>query len=83
MHNHADSVGSVMFVERNSIHQETQAKKSLSLVSPRFFEDQGSWYPLRVSKVTLYWTGPVKILPKGQLESNIYSLIYNIYRVFF
>ena len=33
-HNHIDSVGTVMFVERNSIHQETQAKKALNLVSP-------------------------------------------------
>ena len=51
-------------------------KKALILVSPlsvtsRNFEDQGSGYPLRVSKVTLQWTGPVKILPKGQLESNL------------
>ena len=34
MHNHIDSVGSVKFVERNSRHQETQAKKALNLVSP-------------------------------------------------
>ena len=32
--NHINSVGSVMFVERNSRHQETQAKKALNLVSP-------------------------------------------------
>ena len=34
MHNHIDSVGSVMFVEINSRHQETHAKKALNLVSP-------------------------------------------------
>ena len=28
MQNHIDSVGTVMFVERNSRHQETQAKKN-------------------------------------------------------
>ena len=42
----------------------------LSISLPRIFEGQGSGYPLRVSKVTLKWTGPVKILPKGLLESN-------------
>ena len=84
MHNHIDSVGSVMFVERNSRHQETQAKKikkrldlksPLSLSLPGIFEDQGSGYPLRVCKVTLKWTGPVKILPKGQLESNLINTL--------
>ena len=34
MPNHIDSVGSVMFVGRNSRHQEAQAKKALYLVSP-------------------------------------------------
>ena len=58
MHSHIDSVGSVMFVERSSRHQETQAKKALNLVSPlsvtsQNFKDQGSGYPLRVSKVTI------------------------------
>ena len=48
MHNHIDSVGSVMFVERNSRHQETQAKKALNLVSPlsvtsRNFLGPGFW----------------------------------------
>ena len=43
----------------------------LSLSLPRIFQDQGSGYPLLVFKVTLYWTAPVKILPKGQLESNL------------
>ena len=38
---------------------------------PRIFEDQGSGYPLRVSKVTLKWTGPVQIFTKGQLGSNL------------
>ena len=33
MHKHIDSVSSVMSVERNSRHQETQAKKALYLVS--------------------------------------------------
>ena len=37
---------------------------------------QGSKYPLRVSLVTLKWTDPAKILPKGQLESN---LLYTVY----
>ena len=30
-----------------------------------------SGYPLTVYKVTLKWTGPVNILTKGQLESNL------------
>ena len=34
MHNHIDSVGSVMFVERNSRYQGKKAKKALNLVSP-------------------------------------------------
>ena len=34
MHNHIESVSCVMFVERNSKYQETQAKKALNLVSP-------------------------------------------------
>ena len=34
MHNHIDLVGSVMFVVKNSRHQETQAKKALNLLSP-------------------------------------------------
>ena len=42
----------------------------LSLSLPSIFEDQGSGYPLKVSKVTL-WTGPVKILTKGPLGSNL------------
>ena len=42
-------------MERKSRHQETQAKKALTLVSPLFvtsqsFKDQGSGYPPRVSK---------------------------------
>ena len=43
----------------------------LEISLPGIFEDQGSGYPLRVSKVTLKWTDPVKILTKGQLESNL------------
>ena len=46
----------------------------LSISLPGIFENQGSGDPLRVSKVTLKWTGPVKILTKGQLGSN---LIFN------
>ena len=34
MHSYIDSVGCVMFVERNSRHQETHAIKALNLVSP-------------------------------------------------
>ena len=45
----------------------------LSISLPRIFEDQGSGYPLRVSKVTLKWTGPVQIFTKGQLGSNLLS----------
>ena len=30
---------------------------------------------MRVSKVTLKWTGPVKILPKSQLENNLMHTI--------
>ena len=42
-----------------------------SLGSRLVFKDQGSGYPLRVSKVTLKKTGLVKILIKGQLGSNL------------
>ena len=31
----------------------------------------GAGYPLRLYKITLKWTGPDKILTKGQLESNL------------
>ena len=60
---------------------ENTCKKALKLNSPcsfpslpslpKIFEDQGSGYPLRVSKVTLKWTGPVQIFPKGQLGSKL------------
>ena len=43
----------------------------LEISLPGIFEDQGSGYPLMVSKVTLKRTDPVKILTKGQLESNL------------
>ena len=45
MHYHIDSVGSVMFVERNSRYQETQAKKALNLVSPLSVTSQNFWGP--------------------------------------
>ena len=47
----------------------------LSISLPRIFEDQGSGYPLRVSKVTLKWTGPVKILTMGQLGSSLLVML--------
>ena len=34
-------------------------------------KDEGSGYALRVSKVILKWTGPVNLLSKGQLGSNL------------
>ena len=43
----------------------------LEISLPGIFEDQGSGYPLKVSKVTLKWTGLVKILTKGQQGSNL------------
>ena len=48
MHNHINSVGSVMFEVKNSRHQETQAKKALNLVSPlsvtsQNFSGPGFW----------------------------------------
>ena len=43
----------------------------LEISLPGIFVDQGSGYPLRVSKVTLKWTDPVKMLTKAQLESNL------------
>ena len=46
----------------------------LSISLPRIFEDQGSGYSLRVYKITLKWTGPVKILTKGQLGSNLVNI---------
>ena len=47
----------------------------LEISLPGIFEDQGSGYPLRVSKVTLKWTDPVIILTKDQLKSNlVYTL---------
>ena len=45
--------------------------KVLSLSLYGIYENQGSGYPLKVSKVILKWTGPVKILPKRQLDSNL------------
>lgn len=42
---------------------------------PRIFKDQGSGYLLRVSKGTLKWTGPVKLLSIGQLGSNLKSIL--------
>ena len=46
----------------------------LEISLPGIFEDQGSGYLLRVSKVTLKWTDPVKILAKVELESNLVQL---------
>ena len=51
----------------------------LEISLPGIFEDQGSGYPLRVSKVTLKWTDPVRILTKGQLESNLSSPLPTTY----
>ena len=45
LHNHVNSVGSVMFVERNSRNQETQAKKALNLVSSLSVTSQNFWGP--------------------------------------
>ena len=45
MHNHIDSVGCVMFVERNSWHQETQAKKAFNLASPLSVTSRNCWGP--------------------------------------
>ena len=42
---------------------------------PRIFKDQGSGYLLRVSKGTLKWTGPVKLLSSGQLGTNLKSIL--------
>ena len=46
---------------------------------PGIFEDQGSGYPLRVYKVTLKWTGTVKSLTKGQLESSLVFIVLGSY----
>ena len=60
----------------------------LSISLPKIFEDQGSGYPLRVFKIALKWTGPVKMLTKGQLGSNLMSTcqsrfdIDEIYKLF-
>ena len=60
------SVGCVMFLEGSSKHQGAQAKKkTLNLLialdfTSQIFEDQGTGYPLKIDKVTLKWTGPVK-----------------------
>ena len=55
---------------RRHKQKSTKSRKS-SLSLPGIFEDHDSGYPLRVSKVILKWTGPIKILPKGYLESNL------------
>ena len=47
----------------------------LSISLPRIFEDQCSGYPLRVSKVTLKWTCPVKILTMGQIGSSLMVIL--------
>ena len=39
------------------------------------FGDQGSGYPLSISKVTLKWTVPVKILTMGQLVSRLMKIL--------
>ena len=49
----------------------------LSISLPRTFEDQGSGYPLRVAKVTLKWTGPVKMLTIGHLGSSLLNMHYD------
>ena len=41
---------------------------------PGFFQDQGFGYTTSVSYVTLIWTDPVKMSPKGRLESNLITL---------
>ena len=52
MHSHIDSVGSVMFVEKlKACKKEQLILQVLSLSLARFFEDQGSGYPLRLYKV--------------------------------
>ena len=48
----------------------------LSISLPRIFEDQGSGYLLRVSKVTLKWTGAAIFLTMGQLGSSLMSIGY-------
>ena len=45
MNNQIDSVASVKFVERNSRHQATQAKKALNLVSPLSVTSQNFYGP--------------------------------------
>ena len=59
-----------MFVEQSSRHEETHTIKALNLESAldftsRIFEEHGSGYPLRGSKVNLKWTGPT-----GQLGTT-------------
>ena len=48
----------------------------LSISLPGIFEGQDSGYLLRVSKVTLKWTGPVKNFTKCQLGSNLMVVIH-------
>ena len=62
-----------MFVARSSRYQEAHAKRELNLVSAFDFtsQNQGSGYPLKVFKVTLKLTGPVKILTMGHLGSSL------------
>ena len=55
---------------RKYIQKITKRKVHTPFI-PDIFEDQDYDYPLRVSKSTLKWTGPVEILPKYQLESNL------------
>ena len=43
----------------------------LSISLSRTFGDQGPGYPLRVHKIALKLTGPVKILTKGPLRSKL------------
>ena len=55
---------------------------SLSLL-PRIFEAQGFLYTLRVSKVPLEWTGPVKNFTKGHLGSNLIYMLFYSYTIFY
>ena len=80
---HIYSIFSVMSVVRSSRHQLKPAKKQALVtaldITSSSVEDQGSGYPLRVSKVTLKWTGPVKILSKGQLVRDLVPTLHSAF----
>ena len=76
VNSHIDSVGCVMYVERNTRKKARNLESPLSITSQNFLE-RGFWIPIEGIKV--------KILPKGKLETKpsegIYRNLYDFYNL--